>query len=108
MKQNLGKPNCIQLFPNSSRVPDSPGCLTRHCEFNLTLHTREFNLSHMPNPLETNRNKIKVVRMFDSACANVVKSLTELYYLWYVLATLVCCLLQLLLVYYVCLHKNRK
>jgi len=46
---------------------------------------------------------MKVVRVFDSACANVVWSLTELHYLWYVLATLVCCTLQLLLVYYVCL-----
>ena len=41
----------------------------------------------------------------DSACANVVISLAELYYLWYVLAILVCCSLQLLLVYYVCLQK---
>jgi len=41
----------------------------------------------------------------DSACANVVISLAELYYLWYVLAILVCCSLQLLLVYCVCLQK---
>jgi len=37
--------------------------------------------------------------VFDSACANVVRSLAELYYLWYVAATLVCCSLLLLLVY---------
>jgi len=43
--------------------------------------------------------------VFDSVCGNVVRSLAELYYLWYVLATLVCCSLQLLLVYYVCLQK---
>jgi len=57
----------------------------------------------MPNLLDTNR--IKVVCMFDSVCANVVRSLAELYYLCYVLATLVCCSVQLLLVYYVCLQK---
>jgi len=45
--------------------------------------------------------------MFDSACANVVRSLAKLYYLWYVLATLVCCSLQLLLSYYIRLQKNR-
>jgi len=44
--------------------------------------------------------------MFDSVCANVVSSLAEFYYLWYVLATLVCCSLQLLLVYYICLQKK--
>jgi len=82
-------------FPINSRVPESPGCLSPHCEFDLSLHTREFNLSHMPNPSDT--NKIKVVRVFDSACTNVVSSLAELYYLWYVLATLVWCSLQLLL-----------
>jgi len=44
---------------------------------------------------------------FDLACANVVKSLAELVICGiYVLATLVCCSLQLLLVYYVCLQKN--
>jgi len=45
--------------------------------------------------------------VFDSACANVVRSLAELHclWLWYVLATLVCCSLQLLLVCYVCLQK---
>jgi len=41
----------------------------------------------------------------DSVCANVVRSLAELYYLWHVLATLVCCSLQLLMVYYICLQK---
>jgi len=61
----------------------------------------------MPNLLDTHRIKYKVVRVFDSACANVVRSLAELYYLWYVLATLVCWSLQLLLVYYVCLQKYR-
>jgi len=40
-----------------------------------------------------------VVRVFDSVCANVVRSLAELYYLWYVSATLVYYSLQLLLVY---------
>jgi len=60
----------------------------------------------MPNPLDTNR--IKVVRVFDSASANVVRSLTELFFLWYVLATLVCCSLQLLFVYLLrLLAKNR-
>jgi len=58
MKQNLDKSNC---------------CLSRHWEFNLSLHTRELYLSHMPNPPDTNR--IKVVRVFDSGCANVVRSL---------------------------------
>jgi len=46
MKQNLDKSNCFQLFPNNSRVPESP------LEFNLSF-TREFNLSYMPDPLET-------------------------------------------------------
>jgi len=58
----------------------------------------------MPNLVDTNR--IKVVHVFDSVCANVVTSLAELCYLWYVLVTLVCCSLQLLY-YYVCLQKNR-
>jgi len=31
--------------------------------------------------------------MIDSACTNVVRSLAELHYLWYVLATFVCCTL---------------
>jgi len=48
------------------------------------------------------------MRVFgDSACANVVRNLAKLYYLWYVLATIVCCSLWLLLVYYVCWQKNR-
>jgi len=51
----------------------------------------------MPNPLDTNR--IKVVRRFDSVCANVVRSLVEKSDLWYVLASLGHCSLQLLLVY---------
>jgi len=59
----------------------------------------------MPNPLDTNR--IKVVRVFDPVCGNVVRSLAELYYLWYVLVALMCCSLQLLLVYYIWLQKNR-
>jgi len=65
----------------------------------------ELNLSHMPNPLDTNRI---VVRVFDLVCGNVVRSLTELYNLWHVLVTLVCCSLQLLLVYYllVCSQIN--
>ena len=41
----------------------------------ITVHTREFNLSHMPNPLDTNR--IKVVLVFDSVCASVVNSILE-------------------------------
>jgi len=105
MKQNLDKSNCIKLFPSNSRVPESPRWLSRHWEFDLSLRTRELNLSHMPNPLDMNR--IKVVRVFDSVCTNVVRSIAELYYLWYVLATLVCWSLQLLLAYYVCLQKNR-
>jgi len=36
---------------------------------------REFNLSHMLNPLHTNR--IKVVTMFDLVCTNVVRSLVK-------------------------------
>jgi len=44
----------------------------------------EFNLSHTPNPLDT--NKIKVVRVFDWARGNTVRSLV--YNLLYVLATL--------------------
>jgi len=55
MKQNLDKSNCIQLFPNNSRVPDSPECMSRHWEFNLSLYTREFKLSNMPHPLDTNK-----------------------------------------------------
>jgi len=58
----------------------------------------------MRNTLDLNR--IKVVRVFDSACANVVRSLAKLYYLWYVVVTLVCCSLQLMLVHCVCLQKN--
>jgi len=53
--------------------------------------------------------------VFDLVCANAVRSLAELDYLWYVLPTLVCCSLQLLLVYYVCIgldflleHQQRK
>jgi len=47
------------------------------------------------------------MRVFgNSACANVIRSLATLYYLWYVLATLLCCSLRLLLVYYVYLQKN--
>jgi len=40
---------------------------------------REFNLLHIPNPLDTRHdyNKVKVVRVFDSVCANVVRNLTE-------------------------------
>jgi len=34
----------------------------------MSSHAREFNLLHMPNPLDTNR--IKVVRVFDAVCAN--------------------------------------
>jgi len=41
------------------------------------LHTREFNLSHMPNSLDT--NKLKAVCVFDLVCANVVRSLTNTY-----------------------------
>jgi len=37
MKQNFGKSNCLQLFPSSSWVPESPGCPSRHWEFNLSL-----------------------------------------------------------------------
>jgi len=38
----------------------------------ITVDTREFNQSNMPNLLDT--NKIKDVRVFDSVCANVVRS----------------------------------
>jgi len=51
MKQNLDKSNCIQPFHNNSRVR------SRYWAFNLSSHTWEFNLSHMPNPLNTNRIK---------------------------------------------------
>jgi len=57
MKQNLDKLNCIQLFPNNSRVPESPGCLSHHWEFNLSLQTREFDLSHLANLLDTKKIK---------------------------------------------------
>jgi len=69
----------------------NPECLSRHWQFNL---------SHMPNPLDTNR--IKVVRMFDSVCANAARSPRRVIrsVVGYVLATLGCCSLQLLLVYY--------
>jgi len=56
MKQNLVKSN-FKLFPNNSRVPQLPGCLSHHWDFNLSLHRREFNLSHMPIPLDMNRIK---------------------------------------------------
>jgi len=42
MKQNLDKSNCIQLLSNYSWVPS---------------RRWEFNLSHMPNPPDTNRIK---------------------------------------------------
>jgi len=42
---------------------------------------------------------MKVVHVFDLVCSNVVRSPGE-YDLWYVLAVLGCCSLQLLLVYY--------
>jgi len=48
MKQNLDKSNCIQPFNNNSRVPKSPECMSGPWELNLSLHTRELNLSHMP------------------------------------------------------------
>jgi len=35
----------------------------------------EFNLSYMPNPLD--KNKIKVVRVFDSVCTDTVRNLAE-------------------------------
>ena len=35
----------------------TPQCRSRHWEFNLSLHTRKFDLSHLPNPLDTNRIK---------------------------------------------------
>jgi len=35
----------------------------------------ELNLSHMPNPLDT--NKLKAVRVFHLVCANVVRSLVK-------------------------------
>ena len=56
MKQNLDESNCIQLFHNTT---------PKQWEFSLSLHRREFSLSHMHNPLNTNR--IKVVHMFDSS-----------------------------------------
>ena len=51
--------------------PITPECPSRHWEFIPSLHycTMEFNLSHMPNPLDS--IKIKVVRVFDSVCTNV-------------------------------------
>jgi len=52
MEQNL---NISQTVFNS--FPITPERLSRHWEFNLSLHMREFNLSHMPDPLETNRIK---------------------------------------------------
>jgi len=30
----------------------TPGCRSHHWEFSLSLHTREFDVSHMPNPLD--------------------------------------------------------
>ena len=50
MKQNLDKSTCIQLFPNNSRVPESPAGVS-------VITYEEFNLLHMPNPLDTNRIK---------------------------------------------------
>jgi len=53
----------------------TPECQSHHWELNLSLHMREFNLSHMPDSLDT--NKIKVVHVFDSVYANVAISLAE-------------------------------
>jgi len=39
------------------------------------LHMWKFNLSHMPNLLDT--NKLKAICVFDSVCVNVVRSLVE-------------------------------
>jgi len=54
MKQKLHKSETV-----FKSFPITPECGSRHWEFNLSLVllTREFNLSHMPNPLETNRIK---------------------------------------------------
>jgi len=41
----------------------------------LCHYKTEFNLSHMPNPLDTNGTK--VVHMLDSVCANAVRSLVD-------------------------------
>jgi len=53
MKQNLD--TVSQTVFKS--FPVTPECPSRHWEFNLSLHTREFNLSHTPNPPDANRIK---------------------------------------------------
>jgi len=50
MKQNINKSNCTQLFHNNSEF------WSRHWEFNQSSHKREFNLSHVPNPLDMNES----------------------------------------------------
>jgi len=59
-KQNLGKSDSIQLFPNNSQVLELHECLGRHWKFNLSLPTRVFDLSHTPNPLDTDIIKHKL------------------------------------------------
>jgi len=61
-----------------------PVCWSHHWKFNMSLHTREL-MSHMPNPLDT--NKLEVVCVLDSVCANVVRSVMEQQDLWHVPAT---------------------
>ena len=48
-----------------------------HKAQNGGLHTKDFDLSHMPNLLDTHRNKLKAVCMFDSMCTDVLRSLPE-------------------------------
>jgi len=48
----------IKMKQNSDNIP---GTLTGQVKLpRITVHTREFNLSHMPNPLDTNRIKQKM------------------------------------------------
>jgi len=47
-------PPLSQTVFNINSFTIIPECLGRHWEFNLSLHTREFDLSHLPNPLDTN------------------------------------------------------
>jgi len=67
MKQNLDESNCSQLSHNNSRVPNNR---SRHWEFNLSSHRKKFNLSHVPNAVDTNR--MKVVRQCSQEPGGVI------------------------------------
>ena len=91
MKQNLDESNCSQLSHNNSRVPNNR---SRHWEFNLSSHRKKFNLSHVPNAVDTNR--MKVVRQCSQEPGGVIWSVVCAIYT----GNHIPCLLQLLFVHY--------